>query len=27
MMRFPKNPDPSKIKNDLTKLLKWSGIG
>lgn len=27
MMRFPKNPDPSKIKQDLTKLLKWSGIG
>ncbi|MGI4812532.1 MAG: SCO family protein [Janthinobacterium lividum] len=27
MMRFPSNPDPSKIKNDLTKLLKWSGIG
>jgi cytochrome oxidase Cu insertion factor (SCO1/SenC/PrrC family) len=27
MMRFPKNPDPSKIKVDLTKLLKWSRIG
>jgi cytochrome oxidase Cu insertion factor (SCO1/SenC/PrrC family) len=27
MMRFPKNPDPSKIKGDLTKLLKWSSIG
>lgn len=27
MMRFPNNPDPGKIKNDLTKLLKWSGIG
>ncbi|WP_414451883.1 SCO family protein [Burkholderia sp. 22PA0099] len=27
MMRFPKDPDPSKIKNDVTKLLKWSSIG
>jgi cytochrome oxidase Cu insertion factor (SCO1/SenC/PrrC family) len=27
MMRFPKDPDPSKIKSDLTKLLKWSRIG
>ncbi|AXF06758.1 cytochrome oxidase Cu insertion factor (SCO1/SenC/PrrC family) [Paraburkholderia sp. GV068] len=27
MMRFPKDPDPSKIKGDLTKLLKWSRIG
>ena len=27
MMRFPKDPDPGKIKNDLTKLLKWSRIG
>jgi hypothetical protein len=27
MMRFPKNPDPSKIKGDVTKLLKWSSIG
>jgi cytochrome oxidase Cu insertion factor (SCO1/SenC/PrrC family) len=27
MMRFPKNPDPSKIKVDVTKLLKWSSIG
>lgn len=27
MMRFPKNPDPSKIKRDLAKLLKWSGLG
>ncbi|KGC17258.1 putative glutathione peroxidase [Burkholderia gladioli] len=27
MMRFPKDPDPSKIKNDMTKLLKWSSIG
>lgn len=27
MMRFPKHPDPSKIKGDITKLLKWSSIG
>ncbi|KAF1029412.1 MAG: hypothetical protein GAK40_00514 [Burkholderia plantarii] len=27
MMRFPKDPDPSRIKNDVTKLLKWSSIG
>ncbi|HTI16272.1 MAG TPA: cytochrome C oxidase subunit I [Trinickia sp.] len=27
MMRFPKDPNPSKIKNDVTKLLKWSSIG
>jgi cytochrome oxidase Cu insertion factor (SCO1/SenC/PrrC family) len=27
MMRFPENPDPKKIKADLTKLLTWSGIG
>jgi hypothetical protein len=27
MMRFPKDPNPSKIKGDLTKLLKWSRIG
>ena len=27
MMRFPKNPDPSKIKGDVTRLLKWSSIG
>ncbi|HTR11507.1 MAG TPA: cytochrome C oxidase subunit I [Paraburkholderia sp.] len=27
MMRFPANPDPSKIKQDVTKLLKWSSIG
>ncbi|KVC42720.1 SCO family protein [Burkholderia diffusa] len=27
MMRFPKNPNPSKIKTDVTKLLKWSSIG
>lgn len=27
MMRFPKDPNPSKIKSDVTKLLKWSSIG
>jgi cytochrome oxidase Cu insertion factor (SCO1/SenC/PrrC family) len=27
MMQFPKNADPSKIKNDVTKLLKLSSIG
>ncbi|WP_407672473.1 SCO family protein [Paraburkholderia gardini] len=27
MMRFPKDPDPGKIKGDVTKLLKWSSIG
>jgi hypothetical protein len=27
MMRFPKDPNPSKIKGDLTRLLKWSSIG
>ena len=27
MMRFPKDPNPSKIKGDITKLLKWSSIG
>jgi hypothetical protein len=27
MMRFPKDPNPSKIKGDVTKLLKWSRIG
>jgi cytochrome oxidase Cu insertion factor (SCO1/SenC/PrrC family) len=27
MMRFPKDPNPSKIKDDLAKLLKWSRIG
>jgi hypothetical protein len=27
MMSFPRDPDPSRIKKDLTKLLKWSGIG
>ncbi|WP_322103649.1 cytochrome C oxidase subunit I [Paraburkholderia sp. J41] len=27
MMRFPAHADPSKIKQDVTKLLKWSRIG
>lgn len=27
MMRFPAQADPSKIKQDVTKLLKWSRIG
>lgn len=27
MMRFPKNPDYNKVKKDITKLLKASGIG
>jgi hypothetical protein len=27
MMRFPKDPNPSKIKGDVTKLLKNSHIG
>ena len=27
MMRFPKNADPSKVKKDITKLLKASSIG
>lgn len=27
MMRFPKQPDPTKIKRDVTRLLKWSSIG
>lgn len=27
MMRFPKDPDPNKIKRDITKLLKASRIG
>jgi cytochrome oxidase Cu insertion factor (SCO1/SenC/PrrC family) len=27
MMRFPAHPDPSKVKVDVTKLLKWSRIG
>jgi hypothetical protein len=27
MMRFPKDANPSKIKGDVTKLLRNSGIG
>jgi hypothetical protein len=27
MMRFPKDPDPNKIKKDISKLLKASRIG
>ena len=27
MMRFPKDADPNKVKKDLAKLLKASGIG
>jgi hypothetical protein len=27
MMRFPKNPDPNKVKKDMGKLLKASAIG
>ncbi|WP_301236382.1 SCO family protein [Pandoraea cepalis] len=27
MMAFPKHADPSKIKRDLSRLLKWSGTG
>ncbi len=27
MMRFPKDPDANKIKKDITRLLKASGIG
>jgi len=27
MMRFPKDPDPSKVKKDLSKLLRASAIG
>jgi hypothetical protein len=27
MMRFPKNPDPAKMKKDIGKLLKASSIG
>lgn len=27
MERFPKDPNPTKIKGDITKLLKWSSIG
>ena len=27
MMRFPRDPDPSKMLKDLQRLLKYSGIG
>lgn len=27
MMRFPKNPDPARVKKDIGKLLKASAIG
>jgi len=27
MMRFPEDPDPSRMKKDLGKLLKWSRVG
>lgn len=27
MMRFPKNADPQKVKNDMSKLLRASAIG
>ncbi|MCX8566287.1 MAG: Cytochrome oxidase Cu insertion factor, SCO1/SenC/PrrC family [Glomeribacter sp. 1016415] len=27
IMRFPPDPNPGKIKKDLSKLLKWSSIG
>ena len=27
MMRFPKNPEPQKVKKDIGKLLKASAIG
>lgn len=27
MMRFPDDPDPSRMKKDLSKLLKWSRVG
>ena len=27
MMRFPKNPDPNKMKKDISKLLRASSIG
>ena len=27
MMRFPKNPDPNKMKKDVSKLLRASSIG
>jgi len=27
MMRFPKNPDPTKMKKDIAKLLRASAVG
>jgi hypothetical protein len=27
MMRFPKDPDPAKMKKDIIRLLKASRIG
>ena len=27
MLRFPKNPDPNKMKKDISKLLRASSIG
>lgn len=27
MMRFPRDPDPSKMLKDLQRLLKYSGVG
>lgn len=27
MMRFPRSLEPSRIKRDLEKLLKWNGVG
>lgn len=27
MMAFPKDPEPTKIKSDLSRLLRWSGTG
>jgi hypothetical protein len=27
MMRFPREPDPSKMLKDLQRLLRYSGVG
>ena len=27
MLRYPRDPDPSRVKKDLTRLLKVSRIG
>jgi hypothetical protein len=27
MMQFPKDPDPKKVRGDITRLLKYSRIG